>query len=146
MQVPSYAETAAACRTMLSAALPSGVQIIPEGAEYSPALSGVTCTQRFLPSSVEQGELGGKVGLSLRHGIYFIVLSAPFGTAKGKAAALFGIAEAIMAAFRHAAAETTSGTVYFGEPSAESIGKDADGRFAVSISVPWTTWTGGTNG
>ena len=160
MTCPTIAQTATALRTKLAAMLAgeSGVQIVPETESFEPNAGGIMCLQSFRPSSSETAELGGRAGLARRHGLYLITFSAPWGA--GMAADVQRLAELCMAGFRQLELATDGGPVYTDEPvcvwgeahaaptpaggtQTEVIGKDPDGRYSMSVAVPWTAWTGG---
>lgn len=159
---PTLAQTAAALRTALADALSgSGVQIVPEGADFKPNGSGIYVLQAFRPTDAEAVELSGRAGLGRRHGLYLLAVSVPFGVPALTAQAMAAV-ETLADAFRHRAFVTSGngGTVFTDEPAllwggvrakagpgggvqSEVAGKDEAGRTTYTVSVPWTTWTGG---
>ena len=161
MVTPSIAQIAAALRSELYALLvgDEGVELVPETSGFSPDVSKIVFLQAFRPSSSESVELSGRLGLARRHGVYMVTISAPWGD-PAKTAQAQSWAEDVCNAFRRKTFETDEGDVYTGEPnilmgsvqvdvfatgglSSKVTGKDPDERYAISISVPWTTWTGG---
>ena len=144
METPSMSQIAAALRTALFSAVgsASGVSIVPETSTFNPAADSIFVLQAFRPSSQEGVELSGRLGLAQRHGVFLATVSAPYGSS-AKVQAAMGHAETIADAFRRKALDTAKGPVYCGEPSVVVVGKDPDERYSVSVSVPWTTWTGG---
>ena len=143
MDTPTIAQTAQAFRTALAGALAdvSGVSIVPETASFNPDASGIFALQAFRPSTSESAELSGRLGLGKRHGVYMVTLSAPFASAK--VADAMSAAETLADAFRRRALPTANGPVYTDEPNIFVVGKDPDERYSISISVPYTAWTGG---
>lgn len=144
MVTPTTAQTAQAFRTALAGALAnvSGVSIVSETASFNPEASSIFALQAFRPSSSESAELSGRQGLGKRHGVYMVTLSAPFGPSANVQEAM-GIAETLADAFRRRALPTANGPVFTDEPNILVVGKDPDERYSISISVPWTAWTGG---
>jgi len=161
MDTPTLAMTAAAFRTVLADLLAgqSGVQLVPETASFNPDVANIVFLQAFRPSQSETAELSGRIGLGKRHGVYMVTISAPWGNSAKTASALQW-AETVCDAYRLRKLETAKGPVYCGEPSvlmgavqvsasmsggwmSSVTNKDPDERYSISISVPWTTWTGG---
>ena len=160
MDTPSLSQTAAALRTVLASLLAgqSGVQLVPETASFSPDVANIVFLQAFRPSQTESAELSGRLGLGKRHGVFMVTISAPWGDS-AKAAQARSWADAVCDAFRRRALSTDAGPVYTDEPNvfmgavsydptvtgggSSVSGKDPDQRYSISISVPWTAWTGG---
>ncbi len=144
MDTPTIAQTALAFRTALATALSgqSGVTIVPETSGFDPDEAGIMALQTLRPSSAEAVELSGRLGLGQRHGVYMVTLSAPYGSSS-KVQAAMALAETLADAFRRRALDTDGGPVYTDEPNILVVGKDPDERYSISISVPYTTWTGG---
>ena len=160
MAGPTLAQTAAALRKALADALSgSGVQIVPENADVKLNGSGLYCLQAFRPTDAETVELSGRAGLGRRHGLFLLAVSVPFGVPELTAQAMATV-EALADVFRHRALPTEGGPVYTDEPlllwgevraqatargsvTGSVAGKEESGRISYSVSVPWTTWTGG---
>ena len=144
MDTPSLSQTAAALRTVLASLLAgqSGVQLVPEASSFNPDVANIVFLQAFRPSQTESAELSGRLGLGKRHGVYMVTISAPWGDS-AKAAQARTWADAVCDAFRRRALPTANGPVYTDEPNILVVGKDPDERYSISISVPWTAWTGG---
>lgn len=144
MDTPSLSQTAATLRTVLASLLAgqSGVQLVPETSSFNPDVANIVFLQAFRPSQTESAELSGRLGLGKRHGVFMVTISAPWGDS-AKAAQARTWADAVCDAFRRRALPTANGPVYTDEPNILVVGKDPDERYSISISVPWTAWTGG---
>lgn len=160
MDTPTLSQIAAALRSELAALLvgQSGVQLVPETSSFNPDVANIVFLQAFRPSQTESAELSGRLGLGKRHGVYMVTISAPWGDS-AKAAQARAWADAVCDAYRRQALDTDEGPVYTDEPNvfmgavsfdptvtgggSSVSGKDPDQRYSISISVPWTAWTGG---
>jgi len=144
MATPTLSQIGTALRTVLSQVVAnmSAVQIVPESSSFNPDVKHIVLLQALRPSSSTEEELGGRLGLSKRHGVYTITISIPFNVTE-RVTTANALAETLCDAYRRKALPTVNGDVYCGEPSFLIIGKDPDERYSLSVSVPYTTWTGG---
>ncbi len=125
------------------------VVIVPPQQEGNPEITSMLLISGFQPGLVEQAELGGYGALAVRRGIWKMTISSHKNSNAGEP---WLLAEKLEAAFRkftvdgipiHSRIDPDgiSCPIFCDFPYTENVGITPDERNALSVTVPWWTWT-----
>lgn len=146
MKTATLAEIGSVLRTLMVKTVGKEAYVLNQGEEDKPDLKNILVIHAVNPGTVTGAEMGGSEALSVQYGVYNITLSYPEGK-KGnldKANISWDLAQKIMKAFYRQDLETSGGCrIMTDEPYTTNVGATPDGRLAISVTVPWHSWTGG---
>lgn len=151
MQMPDLFAVRVALETALFATVreefTAGTVVIVQPAdELKPDLRKIQILHSVNPGEVQSGELG-RIGVCPRVGVYTITLSCPpHDTAMLEKA--WRLCSLIESSFYRVdlPIPNSSCRVMCEEPYTTNVGEVPDKRLAMSVTVPWWTWTGGHEG
>lgn len=146
MKTATLAEIGSVLRTLMVKTVGKDAYVLNQGEEDKPDLKNILVIHAVSPGMVTGAELGGSEALSVQYGVLKITLSYQRGK-KGnlsKENISWDLAQKLMQAFYRQDLETTGAClVRTDEPYTTNVGATPDGRLAISVIVPWHTWTGG---
>lgn len=152
MQTPDLFSVRKALESALFAALTAeqaagNVIIIQPGEDLKPDLKKIQVIHSVNPGKVMDGELGGRLGICPRVGVYTVTLSS-LQNDIAKYTKEWKLCSLIEKAFRRKELpiEDSNCKVMCDEPYTMNVGKTDDKRLALSVSIPWWVWAGGHEG
>lgn len=147
---PTVYEIRVALETVLFEALTPSynageVVIIQPGEEIAPDLKKIQVIHNVNPGKVQVGELNLREGLSIRPGVYTILLSCPNAVeALTKTMQLAGVVAEAFSGKRFSAGDGKE--VFVDLVDIENPGQTPDKRLGQTLSVNWWAWAGGYEG
>lgn len=146
MKTPTLAEIGSVLRTLMFKTVGKSAVVLEPGADTNPDIRDILLIHAVNPGTVSGAEMGGSEALSIQYGVYTITLSYPKGKKESldKSNVAWELAQKLTQAFYRQDLETVGGCrVMIDEPYTTNVGTTPDGRLALSVTVPWHTWTGG---
>lgn len=146
MKTATLAEIGSVLRTLMVKTVGKSAVVLEPGVDGNPDVKDVLVIHAVNPGTVTGAEMGGSEALSIQYGVYNITLSYPKGKKESldKANISWDLSQKLMQSFYRQDLETSGGCrIMTDEPYTTNVGSTSDGRLAISVTVPWHSWTGG---
>lgn len=147
---PTVYEIRVALESVLFASLKTAfdakeVVIVQPGEEIKPDLKKIYVVHNVNPGKVQVGELNLREGLSVRPGVYTILLSCPNNVDSFRRT--MQLTSVVAAAFSGKSLSAGDGKEVFVDlVDIENPGQTPDKRLGQTLSVNWWAWAGGYEG